>query len=198
MCRILLIRHAEHALIGEKLVGRDEAAVRLSERGQKQAAAVAESLIDETIDCLQSSPRLRCIETAGALATRFDLPVLVAEALDEIDFGVWTGTSFEMLEQDPKWHAWNVRRAHTPPPGGESMGDALARVLRHLQRMSRRRPTGTIAMVTHAEIIRAVKLHQAGLSPDAWQSIDVPLASVTAIEMTLSAMVEDLFEAAAS
>jgi len=198
MCRILLIRHAEHSLIGRKLVGRDDATVHLSDAGYRQAVALADSLVGEKIDCLQSSPRLRCIETAGALAARFDLPVLVASALDEIDFGAWTGASFETLEQDPKWHAWNVRRARTRPPGGESMAEVRVRVLRHLQRTSERYPSGTVAMVTHAEIIRAIRLHRGGLSSDAWQSFDVPLASVTPIEVAPAAIPEELLEVAAS
>jgi probable phosphoglycerate mutase len=198
MCRILLIRHAEHPLMGHKLVGRDEATVHLSEVGQQQAAALAEALATENIDCLQSSPRLRCVETAGALAARFDLPVLVASALDELDFGSWTGLAFEILEHDPKWHAWNVNRTRTRPPGGETIAEARTRVLRHLQRISRRYRSGTVAMVTHAEIIRAVQLHLRGLSADAWKCVDVPPASVVEFEMAPNAMREEPLEAAAS
>ena len=198
MCRILLIRHAEHPLVGQKLLGRDEAAVHLSEAGQQQADALAETLESEEIDCLQSSPRLRCIETAGALAARFDLPVLVASALDELDFGAWTGEPFDTLEHDPKWYAWNAHRARTRPPGGESMAEARTRVLRHLARTSRRYPRGTVAMVTHAEIIRAVRLQRAGISPDFWQSIEVPLASVTSMEIAPRRIPAGLLEIAAS
>ena len=198
MCRVLLIRHAEHPLIGQKLVGRDDATVHLSETGRQQAAALADSLADEAIDCLQSSPRLRCIETAGALAAPFDLPVLVASALDEVDFGAWTGLAFDTLHGDPRWHAWNAHRVRTRPPGGESMAEVRRRVLRHLEQISRRYPSGTVAMVTHAEIIRAVRLHRADLSPDAWHAIDVPPASVTAVEMAPRGVRQEFLEAAAS
>jgi probable phosphoglycerate mutase len=198
MCRILLIRHADHPMAGKVLAGRDENTVHLSEPGRRQAAQLAELLADDPIDCLQSSPRLRCIETAEALAVEFDLPVVVEPALDEIDFGAWTGAEFAQLQNDPKWYAWNVHRARTRPPQGETMAEARTRALRHIASMSRRYPTRTIAMVTHAEIIRAIRLSRAGLSVDAWQKVDVPLASITTLNLPPGRPREAALEAAAS
>lgn len=196
MCRILLIRHADHPLAGTTLVGRDDNAVHLSDLGREQAERVADLLAEEPIDCLQSSPRLRCIETAEALATRFDLPVVVEPALDEMDFGAWTGRTFADLESDAKWRAWNVKRSRTRPPGGETIAEARMRILWHLDAVSRRYPGRTIAMVTHAEIVRTIRLQRAGLEPDAWQMIDVPLASVTMLDLQQPRRPGTMFEPA--
>ncbi|MFL6689104.1 MAG: histidine phosphatase family protein [Alphaproteobacteria bacterium] len=198
MCRILLIRHADHPLATTTLVGRDDHTVHLSDVGRQQATQLAQALADEPIDCLQSSPRLRCIETAEALATEFDLPVLVETSLDEIDFGAWAGKKFAYLQNDPKWHRWNVHRARTRPPGGESIAEASSRILRHIESINRRYPSRTVAMVTHAEIIRAVRLHRAALTADAWQSIDVPLASITTLDLPPARFPEAALEAVAS
>ena len=198
MCRILLVRHADHPLAATTLAGRDANAVHLSDFGRQQAAQLADVLADEPIDCLQSSPRLRCIETAEALATEFDLPVMVEPALDEVHFGAWTGVEFAQLEANPKWYAWNVHRARTRPPGGETIAEARIRIFRHMEAISRRYPARTIVMVTHAEIIRAVRLHRAGLSADAWRSVDVPLASISTIDMVPARFPETMLEAAAS
>jgi probable phosphoglycerate mutase len=199
MCRILLVRHADHPLAATTLVGRDDDnAVHLSERGQQQAAQLAQLSADEPIDCLQSSPRLRCIETAEALAAEFDLPLMVEPALDEIDFGAWTGIQFAQLEHDPKWYAWNMHRARTRPPGGETIAEARMRILQHMESMSLRYPSRTIVMVTHAEIIRAVRLHRAGLGADAWRNVDVPLASITTLDLASARFSEEILEAAAS
>lgn len=198
MCRILLIRHADHPLSATTLVGRDDNTVHLSALGRRQSAQLAKLLAEEPIDFLQSSPRLRCIETAEALATEFDLPVIVEPALDEIDFGAWTGAEFAKLENDPKWHAWNVKRSRACPPGGESMAEVQNRVLRHIESMNRRYPSRTIAMVTHAEIVRAMRLHGAGLMVDAWQNFDVPLASVTTLDLASPRFPGTVLEAAAS
>lgn len=198
MGRILLIRHAEHPLLGSVLVGRDDGKVHLSDAGRVQAIELARSLSEEGVDCLQSSPRLRCLETAAELGEAFDLPVIVENALDEIDFGAWNGAAFEALQGDPLWEAWNRERSRTCPPGGESMAEASGRILQHLDAMQRRHPSRTIAMVTHAEIIRAVRLYQARLSLDAWNTVTVIPASVTEIESGFRALTGPLLEAAAS
>ena len=198
MCTILLVRHGEHPLTGRTLVGRDSANVHLSELGQEQARDLAELLADRGVKCIQSSPRVRCLETAAPLADHLGLPVHVHDALDEVDFGDWTGLDFAALESDPKWYAWNVSRARARAPGGETIAEARTRVLRHIERMSVRYPSEIIAMFTHAEIIRAIRLHFAELSPDDWRSVDVPLASVTELEIPPAAVPQCLFEAAAS
>src|SRR4051794_25653518 len=127
MCTVLLIRHADHPLIGRALAGRDDG-LRLSEVGRDQAAALAQLLSQEPVDCIQSSPRLRCIETAEALAETFDLPVLIESALDEVDFGRWNGATFESLHEDQAWQVWNSDRAYARAPGGETMAEAQARI----------------------------------------------------------------------
>lgn len=197
MCKFLLIRHAEYPLIGRTLVGRDDG-IRLSDTGREQARALAQSLLNEPLVCIQSSPRLRCLETAEALAEAFDLPVLVENALDEVDFGRWNGLDFAALETDPDWHVWNSDRGRARAPGGETMIEAQARILSHVERTTRRYRSGTVAMITHAEIIRAAWLHHTGEPLDQWHSVAVAPASVTALEYPAVRMPQMVFEAAAS
>ncbi|HEY4114771.1 MAG TPA: histidine phosphatase family protein [Rhizomicrobium sp.] len=84
---ILLIPHAEHTPIDRSLLGHDDF-VRLSEAGRAQARALVNQLVGEPIVCIQSSPRLRCLETADALAEALDLPVMIEPALSEGNTGV--------------------------------------------------------------------------------------------------------------
>ncbi|MBV8800274.1 MAG: histidine phosphatase family protein [Alphaproteobacteria bacterium] len=202
MCSIFLVRHGEHPLIGTTLVGRDNASVHLSDQGWQQARELATLLGDRDIECIQSSPRVRCLETAGPLADRLGLPVHVHDALDEIDFGDWTGLTFEALEQDPQWYMWNASRARARAPGGETIMEACTRAMQHVEQMCIRYPSKAIAMFTHAELIRAVRLHQRGLSPDAWHSVEVPPVSITELWMWPSRSPtpaqESIFAAAAS
>jgi broad specificity phosphatase PhoE len=197
LCKFLLIRHADYPLIGRTLAGRDDG-IRLSEAGREQARALAQSLLREPLVCIQSSPRLRCLETAEALADAFDLPALVENALDELDFGRWNGLDFTALETDPDWHVWNSDRGRARAPGGETMIEAQARILNHIEATARRYRSGTVAMITHAEIIRAAWLHHIGQSLDQWHSVAIPPASVTALEYPAVRMPETVFEAAAS
>jgi probable phosphoglycerate mutase len=84
---ILLIPHAEHTPIDRSLLGHDDF-VRLSEAGRAQARALVDQLVGEPIVCIQSSPQVRCLETADALAEALDLPVMIEPALDEVHAGV--------------------------------------------------------------------------------------------------------------
>jgi probable phosphoglycerate mutase len=197
MCTVLLIRHAEHPLIGRALAGRDSG-LHLSDEGRDQAVALAKSVAEEDIVCIQSSPRLRCVETAEALAEAFDLPVLIESALDELDYGQWNGASFETLDRDPAWHVWNSERSRARVPGGETMAEAQARIVEHLQEAQRRYAKGVVAMVTHAEIIRAAMLHFSGQPLDAWQSVEIAPASVTRLQLPAPAIGQTVLEAAAS
>ena len=57
---------------------------------------------------------------------------------------------------------------------------AQARIVGHLASLPAIHG-GTVVMVTHSELIRAVVLHCMSLPLDAWASIDVPFASVTTV-----------------
>src|SRR3546814_14004586 len=57
-----------------------------------------------------------------------DLAATTAEALNEIDLGLWSGRSFDALAADKDWVLWNTARAHARPPGGEAMIEVQARV----------------------------------------------------------------------
>lgn len=55
----------------------------LSDRGQRQAEAIARALADAGIDELWTSPSLRCRQTLAPLAEALGLEVQVVEAFDE-------------------------------------------------------------------------------------------------------------------
>ena len=64
------------------------------------------------------------------------------------------------------------------PVYGESMAEAQARIVGHLQAA----PAGeTIAMVTHSDMIRAAVAHVLGLSLDHLLRFDIDPASVTGV-----------------
>lgn len=175
---ILLIRHASHPHLGKILSGR-LAGVPLSDIGRAQAAALGDALAGEDIARVHSSPVQRARETAQAIAATCGVGVETVEALDEIDFGDWTGRAFEMLSADPDWHLWNAHRAIAEAPRGESMAAAQARVVAHIRTVAADHPGATVAMVTHCDIIRAAVADVLGLSLDAVHRFDVDPASVT-------------------
>ena len=175
---ILMIRHAAHSQFGTVLSGRTPG-LALSAEGALQAQRLARRLAGADVAMVQSSPVRRARETAHAIAAAARLPVETVPALDELDFGEWSGRAFAELAADPRWEAWNEHRASAAAPGGESMVAAQDRAWDHVTLTAQAAPGQTIAMVTHCDIIRAVAARVLGLSLDHIHRFDVDPASVS-------------------
>jgi broad specificity phosphatase PhoE len=147
--KLFLVRHGAHGDLGRVLTGR-RSGVPLTEEGRDQAVAAARRLAREDIRAVHTSPRERAVETAGIIAGHLGLPVEIVDALDEIDFGGWSGRSFDALASDPAWDAWNAQRGSTRPPEGETMDAAVARARDHVAAIAGQ--SGGIVCVSHCDI----------------------------------------------
>lgn len=177
---VLLIRHGHTEAVGTQLVGRLPG-VSLSLIGRAEVERLRDALSGERIDALYSSPLERTMETAEALGIDRGLPVHRRECLIEVDFGEWTGKTFAELDGRADWQAFNTRRSAAVVPGGESAPAVQARIVSCLQELHARHPAETIAVVSHADVIRAALLHYAGRSLDDWQQLEILPASISAI-----------------
>jgi broad specificity phosphatase PhoE len=174
-----LVRHALHAGLGHGLAG--HADVPLSEAGRIQAERLADRLERGRPDILQSSPMLRARQTAGPLSRRLGLAVAIAPAIREIDFGAWTGRSFEDLGRDPAWHRWNAVRSAAATPGGETMLQVQSRFVAHLLALHAAHPDARVVLFSHADPIRSALAHWLGTPLDLFLRIEVSPASVSTI-----------------
>jgi probable phosphoglycerate mutase len=176
---VLLIRHAAHGHLGSILSGR-MAGIALSPQGREQARQLSSFLAVAPLAEVHTSPVQRARETAEAIAHPV-APPLVQAALDEIDFGAWTGRPFAELESDAAWRRWNAERGAAAAPGGESMAAAQRRAWDHVVDVAARHAGATVAMVSHCDIIRAVVVQILGLPLDAIFRFDIDPASVSRI-----------------
>ena len=131
MLTLLITRHGlPTAATNVWLGGRLD--VPLSPEGRAQADALARRLTTVRIDTIISSPMLRAIETANAIAT--GRPVEVDERLREQDCGLWEGLTFdEATARDPAVRAsWERDPAANHLPGGESGDEVAERARRFL------------------------------------------------------------------
>ena len=176
---VYLVRHGHHALLGRVLCGRTSG-VGLDDFGCMQMSDCAERMI-LTPTAVQSSPQRRAQQSASIIAACFGLPVEIVPAIDEIDFGDWTGRLLSELNDDPAWRRWNSHRGSSRPPNGESMQAVQRRVVRHLDAIRDDACDGAIVVVSHAEPIRAALLHYAHLALDDFLSITVDIASISTI-----------------
>jgi probable phosphoglycerate mutase len=180
---VLLIRHGDTDAIGRYLAGRAPG-VHLSEAGRGQAARLPGRLARHDLRAVYASPLERAVETAEPLARERRLDLRRSETFTEVDFGAWTGLSFEALQERSEWQRFNTDRALAAIPGGERVTDMQARAVAGVEGLRTQHPRTTVAVVTHAEIIRSVVLHYLGVSLDYFQRIEISPASVTTLDIT--------------
>jgi probable phosphoglycerate mutase len=179
---IHLVRHGHHALLDHRLCGRMPG-IGLDELGWRQMSLRADALTPPPT-AIQSSPRRRAQQSAAILAARFGLAVKNVAAMDEIDLGDWTARTFGELSDDPDWRCWNSRRSSSRPPNGETMRSLQQRVVRHLEQLFNDESESTLAIVSHAEPIRAALLHYSAISLDDFLSIAVEPASISTLAVS--------------
>jgi broad specificity phosphatase PhoE len=181
--RLLLLRHGAHAEVGRVLSGRTDVC-GLTPGGQAQVARLSQHLaLHGPATQLYASPRRRTLESAAIIGTTLGLPVMQEPALDEIDFGRWTGRDFAALEDEAHWRSWNTQRATAIPPEGEAMHEAAARLLRWIGTLPARHPDETVLAVTHADMIKAALLIHLAASLDAHWRLEVAPASLSTLEL---------------
>jgi broad specificity phosphatase PhoE len=141
--------------------------VRLSTDGIIQAKAIAARLARESISNFYSSYLSRAIETAGIVVEPHGLPFQKLEELAEMNFGDLEGLRYEEIQQRyPEiFQSWMTRPTETRFPNGESFTEMKARVLGALDLLLFRHRNQSIAIVTHAGVIRLI-LAQALCIPD--------------------------------
>jgi probable phosphoglycerate mutase len=157
--------------------------VPLSPAGLAEAERLATRLQEDELAAVYSSPLERAVTTASHVARGAGLRVELCDGLIEIDFGEWTGKTFDELARDPAWHRFNACRGSAQVPGGESALHVQARIVAVLDAMRTKHPGAAVALVTHADVIRAAVLHCAGAPLDLFDRFEISPASVTAIEI---------------
>jgi broad specificity phosphatase PhoE len=133
----------------------------LTERGRRQAQAIADELASVKFDRIVSSDLSRTRDTAEAIANRQGLRVEVFPELREIDVGDRTGKPFDEARGLPNWSddgfvAW---------PGGETLDKVVTRVLGAIERLTRESPGKTILVVGHGGVNRILLSHFLGILP---------------------------------
>ena len=173
-CTFHLVRHAHHGLLGRVLAGRMPG-VGLSPAGLDEAAALGRYFAAMPVRAVLASPMLRAKQTAAPIAAAARVAPQTDPAFDEVNFGAWEGQSFEALAQADGWEGWNRARGLAPTPGGETMLAVQVRAMAGLA--SHGEAGGTVVVVTHADVIKAVLAHALGMPLDLMHRLEVSPAS---------------------
>jgi probable phosphoglycerate mutase len=183
MTTLLLIRHGMTDAVGRRLTGQMPG-VPLNELGRKQVRALSQRLATLPISAIYASPLERAMETAEAVAAPHKLEVVKRSALIESDFGDWSGRSLSELDSDPDWHRFNAQRSVTRIPGGEHMLEIQARMTGELLRIRDAHPAQVVAVVSHADPLRAALCGVTNMSIDLMLRIELSPASLSVLWLT--------------
>ncbi len=181
---VLLIRHGENEWTsGHKLAGRTPG-VHLNEYGRQQAKSLGKRLADTTLSAIYASPLERTMETAQAIAEHHKLDIQTRPGILEVDYGDWTGQAIDKLSKKKSWPVIQFYPSGAGFPGGETMYQMQTRMVQEINTLVTNHPGQIIAVVGHADLIKAAIAHYLGVHFDLFQRIVVSTGSITAISFT--------------
>lgn len=178
----LLIRHGNIDM-ADRIPGRLKG-VHLSDEGRRQAVRIVDYLENVPVHAIYASPLDRTIETADPLARDRGIGIQPRESLAEIDFGDWTGKSFDELESDFGWKQFHFFRNGCVIPGGEQMIQVQTRMVGEMERLCGDHPEQVVALVSHHDPIKSVLAYHLGVSLDMFLRITVSTGSVSAVQVS--------------
>jgi broad specificity phosphatase PhoE len=182
--RLLLLRHGEveeayHRVFG----GRIDMA--LSPRGHEQADALARYLRDKPLDAIYVSPMRRAQQTLAPLAARFSGGTVVKPEFREVDFGDWTGLTWEQVHRRFGVRAfdWLEHLAAAAIPNAESAQSFRARVEPPLREIVAAHAGQTVAVVCHGGVVRMILSLLLNLPIARMAAFEIDYASLTRVEV---------------
>ena len=162
--RVLFVRHGQSEW---NALGRwqGQADPPLSELGREQARAAAHSF--GALDAIFASDLQRASETAAIISSVLGVgPVILEPDLRERDAGEWSGLTRDDIHERYPGYLSDDRPGFAPsggeqrrPPGWESDGSLLERVLRAVGRIHVAVPDGEVLVVSHGGVIYALEGH---------------------------------------
>jgi probable phosphoglycerate mutase len=179
--RLVLIRHGatEHSA-ARRFSGRN--ALPLDELGQRQAAALAARSFGEA-GAIVSSPLLRAMQTAEAIASALGLEVEVVDDLIETDFGAWEGLTFaEARARDAELLDSWLASPDIAPPGGESFAAVGRRVRKARETVIAKHAEKTVLVVTHVTPIKSLVRFALDAPPSSMFRLHLDTASVSSVD----------------
>ena len=182
---IYLVRHGETSATEKgRICGHSD--IGLTEEGLDQAELMAAWFYDIPIDSIFSSPLLRAVQTADAIAKAVQRPTYYKHSgLVEKKEGDWEGkTYWQIRDENPKlWEKWSKDSINIAAPNGESVKDFVARIGRALDDILNNYETGhRIVLTTHAGVIKAIIMHTLNIPVENFFRIDIPVASISRVD----------------
>lgn len=181
--RLFLLRHGEveeryHRIFGGRID------MNLSALGHEQAKALATYLRRRPIDVVYASPMKRAQQTLAPLASHCPRPAIEKPEFREVDFGVWTGLSWEEVHSRHQVSAfdWLDRIEKGEIAEAETGATFRARIEPTLRQIVEEHAGQSVAIVCHGGVIRMMLSILLDLPLPKLASFEIDYASVTQVE----------------
>ena len=184
--RLYLIRHGHTAWLAEHRLQGWLPGIPLDDEGRAQAQRLAEYLAGESLAAIYASPLERAVQTAEAIARPHDLPVQAVPRLGEIRMGKLEGLPLdEIAAQYPGlWEQYRAAPDSVHFPGGETIAEVQARAVSWVEEARQQHPQDTIAVVSHADVLKAILTHYLGMSLSHLHRLALTTGSLTTLDLT--------------
>jgi probable phosphoglycerate mutase len=156
----------------------------LIEQGRQQVRAAASELVARGgIERIISSPLSRCRESAAIISAAVGVPVEIDDDLREVDFGVWEGLTFPVVEERwPRELALWLGDTAISPPDGESYESLRHRVRTAQERIVNRHRSETMCVVSHSRPIAMIAANLLDTPTASLYRLHVDNASLTEVD----------------
>lgn len=183
MTRLILVRHGETTWnVTGYYQGRTD--TDLSERGRRQAAALARQLRGVQLDAVYSSPLRRALDTVEQVAREAGREVQVECGITEIEHGLWGGLHRSEVEEryGETLRLWLENPTQAEVPGAETLEEVRSRVEEAVACILERNPHQNVLICTHDAVLKVLITSALGLGLDSFWAIQVDNASISILE----------------
>ncbi|MBI4296176.1 MAG: histidine phosphatase family protein [Chloroflexi bacterium] len=176
---IILARHGETEW-NVKEVFRGRIDVELNDTGRKQAELLAGYLSKTSVEAVYSSPLKRALDTAGAIARKQGLSVIVTPGLIDLDFGEWQGILLEEVSAryPALFQEWTDHPERVKIPGAETLDEVRQRALEVIHSILANH-NSRVVLVTHRVVNKVLICALLGLDTSHFWNIKQDTAAIS-------------------
>lgn len=184
MTRIILVRHGQTAWNQAERI-RGQVDIPLDEVGLAQAEATAARVAEEWNPvAIYSSPLLRAVQTAQAIARKCKLDVQIVAGMNDMNFGQWQGVPYDEVER--RWpdlaRAWLKTPHLVTFPDGENLAMVRQRAMAALTQLIEQHPEDEIVIVAHTVVNRVLLCAVLGLDNSEYWRIGQDTCAINVID----------------
>ena len=197
MAKLILVRHSksEWNELGKWTGWTD---VDLNEQGRADAKTTAEALKDNQIDQAFVSKLKRAQQTLEIILNEIgqtDVPTVQTEALNERDYGIYTGKNkWEVKEEVGEEEFQNIRRGWEHPiPEGETMKKVYERVVPFYENevLPLLKEGKNVILAAHGNSLRALVKYLEDLSVEELMALEFGIGEAYVYEVDKSGKIEN-------